>query len=93
MRLKNKANLTPEAFFRACDFKYEKKVSNEYFKLQLAKYKLQLSRGQQSRLVIILDEDMEGTISLQEFYDALEAYECEGEEHQPIDGSNFHVHF
>jgi hypothetical protein len=38
--LKRKANLTPEAFFRACDFKYEQKISNEFFKLQLTKYGL-----------------------------------------------------
>ena len=43
--LKKKANLTPEAFFRACDFKYEKSLKCEYFKLQLGKYNLQLSRG------------------------------------------------
>jgi Ca2+-binding EF-hand superfamily protein len=42
---------------------------------------------------LILDEDMEGNITLQEYYDALEAYNCEGEEHLPIDGSNYHVEF
>jgi Ca2+-binding EF-hand superfamily protein len=36
---------------------------------------------------------MEGTITLEEYYDALEAYNCEGEEHFPIDMSNYYVNF
>ena len=35
---------------------------------------LKLSRGQVTRLILILDEDINGSISLQEYYDALEAY-------------------
>ena len=44
------------------------------FKSMLNNFKLELSRGQISRLALILDEDMEGTISLEEYYNALEAY-------------------
>ena len=36
---------------------------------------------------------MEGTISLQEFYNALEAYNCEGEEHLALDGSGYYVSY
>ena len=36
---------------------------------------------------------MEGNISLQEFYNALEAYNCAGEKHGPTDGSDYYVSF
>ena len=45
-----------------------------------------LSRGQMSRLIMILDEDMEGHITREELYDALEAYNVAGEKHRAIDG-------
>lgn len=35
-------------------------------------------------LLAILDEDKEGTISLSEYYDALDAYDCRGEEQSPF---------
>ena len=59
----------------------------------LANFNLQLSRGQISRLVLILDEDMEGNITLEEYYDALEAYACAGENHTALDGSDRYVNF
>ena len=59
----------------------------------LIDFNLQLSREQISRLILILDEDMEGTITLEEFYNAIEAYNCSGENHIPTDGSEFYVSF
>jgi Ca2+-binding EF-hand superfamily protein len=85
--------LTPEAFFRACDPEYKRSVPCERFKSMLNNFNLQLSRGQVSRLVLILDEDMEGNISLDEYYNALEAYSCTGEKHYATDGSDYYVSF
>jgi Ca2+-binding EF-hand superfamily protein len=59
----------------------------------LINFKLNLSRGQVSRLILILDEDMEGTISLEEYYNALEAYGIESEKHYPLDGTDYYVPF
>jgi len=36
---------------------------------------------------MILDEDIEGTITKEEYMNALEAYGCSGEIHLPMDGS------
>ena len=36
---------------------------------------------------MILDEDMEGNISMEEYTNALEAYGVSGERHKPLDGS------
>ena len=73
--------MTPEAFYRAIDQDYKKSIPCDFFKGMLNKFDLQLSRGQQSRLILILDEDMEGNITLEEFYDAIDAYGCAGEKH------------
>jgi hypothetical protein len=36
---------------------------------------------------MILDEDVEGTITKEEYYNALEAYNVSGEKHKSLDGS------
>ena len=36
---------------------------------------------------------MEGNISVEEFYKALEAYSCTGEKHYATDGSDYYVSF
>jgi hypothetical protein len=36
---------------------------------------------------MILDEDLEGNITREELYNALEAYNVSGERHKSIDGS------
>jgi hypothetical protein len=36
---------------------------------------------------------MEGTITLEEYYNALEAYNCAGEKHYPYDGTDYYVSF
>jgi hypothetical protein len=43
-----------------------------------------------SRLVMILDEDLEGSITKDEYYDALEAYTVSGEKHMSLDGSIYY---
>ena len=63
----SKKGITPEGFFRLCDSDYTKSVPTDKFKEVLSKMRLGLSRGQQSRLALILDEDQEGNISLEEF--------------------------
>ena len=88
-----KKDLTPEAFYRICDPGYKKSVSVEKFKQMVESFNLQLSRGQIQRLVLILDEDMEGNISLEEYYNALEAYSCSGENHTALDGSDTYLNF
>ena len=88
-----KKGLTPESFFRTVDTHYRKAVTVDAFKKHLGNFNLQLSRGQVSRLILILDEDMEGNITLQEFYNALEAYNCAGEKHTNPDGSDYYASF
>lgn len=39
---------------------------------------------------MILDEDMEGNITREEYYNALEAYCVSGEKHKSLDGSIYH---
>ena len=70
-----------------------KSVPIDKFRQMVANFNLQLSKGQVSRLVLILDEDMEGNITLEEYYNALEAYSCTGEEHSNPDGSDYYCPF
>lgn len=39
---------------------------------------------------MILDEDLEGSITREEYYNALEAYNVSGEKHRSLDGSIYH---
>jgi len=39
---------------------------------------------------MILDEDIEGTITREEYYNALEAYNISGEKHKSLDGSVYY---
>lgn len=52
-----------------------------------------MSRGQISRLCLILDEDQEGNISLAELQNALEAYGASGEKHVDPEGGDYYVPF
>eukprot|EP00347_Sterkiella_histriomuscorum_P015188 403357982 len=85
-----KKRITPEAFFRICDLEGLQTITVNHFKQCIERYQLKFSRGQMSRLVMILDEDMEGTITREEYYNALEAYNVTGEKHKSIDGSLYH---
>lgn len=55
----------------------------------LTKFDIDLTRGQQKRIINILDEDLEMTITRQEYYDAIEAYNIVGEKHFSLDGSPY----
>ena len=57
------------------------------------RHNLKLSRGQVTRLILILDEDINGSISLQEYYDALEAYGILTEKRIALDGSDHRLPF
>ena len=59
-----KKGMTPEGFFRTCDSEYTRSVPVSKFKQMVANFKLELSRGQISRLCLILDEDCEKNITL-----------------------------
>lgn len=85
--------LTPEAFYRCCDPEYNRTISIDTFKKMISNFNIYLSRSQISRLVLILDEDMEGHITLDEFYNALEAYGCSAEQHYATDGSEYYCGF
>lgn len=80
-RLTKRTGLTAEAFFRALDSQYSKSVSCAVFKMELQRLNLQLSKAQLARLLLALDEDMEGEITLVEYCNALEVYGCSSEPH------------
>jgi hypothetical protein len=42
---------------------------------------------------MILDEDIEGTITREEYYNALEAYNVSGEKHKSLDGFSVYYQF
>lgn len=86
-------NLTPEAFFRLCDEQYEKKVSKQRFQQMLKTINLQLNARQVNRLILIIDEDISGEISLEEFQNAVEAYKIAEERHVSADSTQNHVSF
>jgi len=46
-----------------------------------------------SRLLLILDEDMNGDISIDEYQNGLEAYGCTGEKPCATDGTDYYVPF
>lgn len=69
-------------------------VTNTAFNQKLKMYdNLGMSAKNIQHLVLILDEDMEGTISLHEYYNALEAYDCRGEDVTPFDDDPMYANF
>lgn len=72
--------MTPEAFFRACDTSYSKNVNAVDFKNKLQALNLDIGEGTLSRIIQILDEDYNGSISFKEYCFALQTYNCVGEE-------------
>lgn len=85
-RLAKRTGLTPEAFFRALDSQYSRAVPCSVFKMELQRLNLQLSKAQLARLVLALDEDMEGEITLEEYCNALVVYGCSTEQHSGAAG-------
>ncbi len=63
------------------------------FKENLLSLNIHLSKSQLSRLIMLLDEDIEGIITLEEYNDALEAYGLSGEKHKSLDGTVLHHTF
>jgi len=88
-RLKKVVNITPEAFFRICDYQYSKEVSTADFKKKIQEIGLGLAEITIHRLISVLDEDFNGSISLEEYYFALDTYGCRCEDYGPFDGSKF----
>jgi hypothetical protein len=80
LQLKAKG-ITAEAFFRICDISYSQAVPIETMKEQISKFGIKLSNTQISRLFLLLDEDFTGTVSLEEYQDALQVYQLTAEKH------------
>ena len=64
--------LTLEAFFRVCDLNNNKVISYEEFRSTLAQMRLQVGEGQVRRLMLVFDEDCNGSIQMSEYYNCLE---------------------
>ena len=72
-----------------CDQHFEHQVPVPTFTKKLAEFGIVLTRGQQQRIINILDEDLEQIITHQEYYDAIEAYNVSGEKHKSLDGTPY----
>ena len=66
--------ITPEAFFRLCDANYTRNVPKEVFVQTMQNMGIRLSATQTKRLVMLFDENLSNTISLEEYQNALEAF-------------------
>ena len=88
------AQMTLEEFYRLIDKSYSMNVSCKEFKAKLKSYNnFELNDKKVKHLITIFDEDKGGSISLSEFYDALDAYDCRGEELNPFNGDPLYVNF
>ena len=76
--------ISPEAFYRICDIEYQQTVTTSDFKKEVDKHDLGISEQNINRLITIFDEDHEGNITLQEYYNALDCYFCRGEQLSPF---------
>jgi len=79
-QLKGK-KMTAEGFFRLCDCTYSKSITIDVFKSKIKEIGLKLTETQVRRLALIFDEDMEGSISYEEYQNALEAFKLSAESH------------
>jgi Ca2+-binding EF-hand superfamily protein len=68
-----------------CDYNYQKEVSTGDFKNKLKEFELGLSEKTMARLIGVLDENYNGSISLEEYYFALETFNCRCEPYGPFD--------
>lgn len=84
-KLMKKCQMTPEGFFRSCDVMYKQSVPVDDFKYKVKELNLGMDERSLSKLVQILDEDFNGDISLDEFYFALDAFNCRTESESPFD--------
>ena len=89
-----KAQMTPEEFYRTCDITYQMVIPVSVFESKLKSFNyFDISEKNIQRLIRILDEDMEGNITLHEYYNALEAYDCRGETSTPFDDDPMYASF
>ena len=88
------SSMTLEEFYRCIDKTYSMSVTVKQFKNQLKLYNnFELNPKKVKHLITIFDEDKGGTISLSEYYDALDAYDCRGEEVSPFNNDPLYVNF
>ena len=60
--------------FRAADEKYEGQLLLEDFKIFLRRIRLNLTPGQITRFLFLVDEECRGTITKQDYFSTLAAY-------------------
>lgn len=77
--------MTPEAFFRKIDLDNKLEIKVTEFKRQIKRLKLPLAKRTVNRLIAIFDEDINGYICIEEYYNTLYAYNCLGEVTQGFD--------
>ena len=70
-------HMTPEAFYRLCDGASKQSISTNLFKKQMRSLGLKLQETQMRRLCLIFDEDLEDSITYQEYQDALLLLRCQ----------------
>ena len=68
--------MTPESFFRMCDMDNARLIQVADFRKQIQSVKLVIPRRTVDRLVAALDANLDGVITMEEFYAALYAYDC-----------------
>ena len=78
----SKKGISLEALFRICDKNDNKEISPEEFRESISTLKIGLTEGQIRRLLLMFDEDCNGSIRLQEYYNTLEAYNVHEEVHR-----------
>lgn len=83
--LRKELNVTPEAFFRKIDLDNKLEIKVTEFKRQIKRMKLPLAKRTVNRLIAIFDEDINGYICIEEYYNTLYAYNCLGEVTQGFD--------
>lgn len=70
-----KIGVSLEGIFRYADEHYQNQVDSDLFRALLSKMQLGLTLKQVSCLTFIFDEDCTGTITREEYYRCLEAYQ------------------
>lgn len=85
--------MSPEAFFRLCDKSYTKEISCTQFKYMIQKSGLKLPQSTLNNIITIFDEDLNGTITIKEFYNVLDSYGARGEENSPFDDDPDYISF
>ena len=85
------AKITPEAFFRLCDTKYNQEFDHQRFREMAWQLKLELEEATINNVLAQVDEEKTKLVTIYEYYNTLEAFDCRGEKESPFDdtpGSN-----